>query len=544
MINSNNNTAKKINKPPIFATVGVMMSITLTGKIMGILRDRMQSVYYGTYSMEAIAFEQASFLPRVFLDIMFASIFSASFIPVFNRYLETKGKEAAFQLAASFIKFLLLVTIAVTALCIIFAVPIYNLFLGGQYLAPETRDLGVLLLRMMFPIMVISSLAFSLTGILQSLGKFNIPAAMSVASNGIILLYYFFFIDYFGVYGLAVAFLLGWSAQVLIQIPFLVKQQFFTSANFKVSFKDSKAMREIGQLTLPVMVASWLGPVNFLVNGRASITLYGGEHGFVALNRAHVLYTVITGLFVLSLANVLFPTLSKLAAHKDWKEYAVFLRTSLRGLLFLLLPITFGLMAVAEPLVRLVFQGGRFQDTSVEITATALFFFSLGIVGFGLQIILSRACFALQDGKGPLITSVLAMVINFILSFALAPSMEIGGPAMASSIAISLAAVGLLMRLRQKLPETLWTWRMTIDTSKMLILALAMYIAVRYGLGILDTRFIENSLAARVLMVCIPVGLGAGIYMIGAFILRIPEAKFAAEWALSKLNNSGKLKGV
>ncbi|MCL2420515.1 MAG: murein biosynthesis integral membrane protein MurJ [Defluviitaleaceae bacterium] len=527
--------------PSIFTTVGVMMSITLTGKVMGILRDRMQGVYYGTYTMEAIAFEQASFLPRVFLDIMFASVFSASFIPVFNRYLETKGKEAAFQLAASFIKFLLLVTAVVTAICIIFAVPIYDLFLGDSALPPETRTLGIFLLRLMFPIMIISSLAFSLTGILQSLGKFSIPAAMSVASNGIILLYYFFFIDHFGVYGLAAAFLLGWSSQVLIQIPFLIRQKFFTLDNFRASFKDNKAIKEIGQLTLPVMIASWLGPVNFLVNGRASVALYGGEHGFVAINRAYGLYTVITGLFVLSLANVLFPTLSKLAAHKDWKAYTAFLRSSLRGLLFLLLPIAFGLMAVAEPLVRLVFQGGRFQDISVQITATALFFFSLGIVGFGLQIILSRACFALQDGRGPLVTSVLAMAVNFILSFTLAPSMEIGGPAVASSIAISLAAAGLFMRLQKKLPERLWAKDMTIDICKMLILAAAMYAAVRYGLGFLNTLFMEDTLITRVLMVAAPAGFGAGIYMIGAFILRVPEARFAVEWGLNK---AAKLKGA
>ena len=511
------------------ARIAKIMAVTLIGKVMGILRDRMQGVYFGTYSPEGIAFTQASLLPRVFLDIMFASALSASFIPVFNLYLETKGKEAAFELAASFIKIVLLITTIVTLAAIIFAGPLYSFFLGGDLTRnPEAAFLGVRLLRMMFPIMIITSLAFSFTGILQSLGQFYIPAAMSIASNGIILLYYFFLIDYFGVYGLAAAFLTGWSFQVLIQAPFLIKT--FKNANIKFFASlwfCNEGLSSIGRLSLPVMVASWIGPVNLLVNTRASVTLYGGEHGVVAINMAHTLYTVITGLFVLSMANVLFPALSKQAALEDWESYSASLRGSIRGLLFLLLPMMFGLMALSEPLTALVFQGGRFQDTSVNITATALSFFSLGIAGFGLQVILSRACFALRDGRGPLLTGILAIAVNFILSYALAPTMEIAGPALASAIAVSTAAAGLSIRLHKKMPHGLWARDMAIDTVKMLVLALIMYTAVVFVMDF----FAGN----RILALLAPAGIGATIYMAGALILNLPEAGLRFSWVLGKL---------
>ena len=499
-------------------TVGLMMAITLTGKLMGIMRDRMQATYFGTYTAEAIAFMQASMLPRIFLDIAFASVFTASFIPIFNRYLETKGKQAAFELAARFIRIILLATIIGTAVAIIFAEPIYAVFLDGEALAYNVRPLGVQLLRIMFPIIVISSLAFSLTGILQSMGQYYIPAAMSIASNGIILLYYFFFIDSFGVTGLAVAFLLGWTGQVIIQIPFLIKHKFSLFA------RGGGSLRDIGQLAIPVMVATWISPVNFLVNTRASVNLYGGEHGFVAISFAHSLFTVITGLVVLTVANILFPTLSKFAAHENWKDYTAFLRSSVRGLLFLLIPMTFGLMAVAQPLVSLVFEGGRFQATSVEITATALFFFSLGIVGFGMQVIFSRACFALQDGRGPLITAIVAMFVNLVLSFALVSEMEIAGPALASAIAISIAAIGLFIRLMQKLPEPLWTKDMTIDSVKILILAVAMFWLVTF-------------LLANTFMV-LAIVVGAVIYFVGALIFGVVEAKITVEWIMGKITRS------
>ena len=524
-----------------FSTLTIkIIAITLIGKVMGILRDRMQGIYFGTYSAEGIAFTQASLLPRVFLDIVFASVLSASFIPVFNNYLETKGKEAAFELAASFIKIVLLVTIVVTIIAMIFTGPIYFIFMDGGAASPDVRYLGTRLLRMMFPIMAITSLAFSFTGILQSLGQFYIPAAMSIASNGVILLYYFFLIDRFGVFGLAAAFLLGWSMQVVIQIPFLIRHGFFKNLRLyrkppPTSEKNNNetlkiGLRDIKQLTLPVMVASWLGPVNFFINARASVPLYGGEHGFVAINMAYTLYTVITGLLVLSVANVLFPALSKLVAREDTKEFIGLLRGSMRGLLFFLLPITFGLIAIAEPLVSLVFQGGRFQETSVDITQTALSFFSLGIIGFGMQVILSRACFAMQDGLGPLVTSILAIAVNFILSFTLAPVMEIGGPALASSIAITLAALGLFLRLHKKLPEKLWTLEMTVDTAKMLILSVIMYVTVIFSMDFFSDFYLNFSsnfiIAARFLDVIIPTGIGGLVYLAGAFVFRVGVVKF------------------
>ncbi|MCL1998417.1 MAG: murein biosynthesis integral membrane protein MurJ [Turicibacter sp.] len=508
----------------MISKIGIVIVIAAIGKIMGVLRDRMQAVHFGTYGAEALAFSQASLLPRLFLDIMFASILSASFIPIFNRYLENKGREAALDLAASFVKLALILTTAFTVVAIILAAPIYTMLLSGEALPPETELLGIRLLRIMFPLLIISGLAFTFTGILQSLGKFYIPAAMSIASNGVILLYYFLFIERFGVYGLALAFILGWSTQVLIQIPFLVKIKFFGHLSKKNTYLREE-FAGIGRLTLPAMVASWLGPINFWVNTRATINLYDGDHGFVALNMAYSLYTVITGLFVLSVSNILFPALSKMAARKDWSEYTELLQNSLRGLLFFLIPMTFGVMAVSEPLVSFVFQGGLFQETSVEITAIALFFFSPGIVGFGTQVILIRACFSIQDGKAPLYTSLLAMAINLILSFALAPHMEIGGPALASSIAITVAALCLFLRLRIRISKNLWNLSMSIDTAKMLLLAIIMYFAVTYSLN-----FFDNRLWALV----VPIIGGLTLYILGTFALKIPESKIILNF-LTKL---------
>jgi len=276
------------------------------------------------------------------------------------------------------------------------------------------------------------------------------------------------------------------------------------------------------------MVATWVGPVNLWVNSRAASGLHDG-HSFNAIFYANSLYVVITGMFILSLANVLLPKLSRLAVNSDWDGFAIFLRGRLRGLFFLLFPTTFGIMAISEPLVRLVYFGGLFQDESVAVTSTALFFFSLGITGFGLQSILSRACYALQEGRAPLLTGIMAMAINLVLSFSLAPIMGIGGIALASSIAISSAAIGLFVMLRRKLPEqSLWTRDMTLDAAKMLAMSVIMYFAVRHGTARLELEL------PRLFAVLIPAGFGAAVYMAGCFALKIPETRALLDWLKNK----------
>jgi len=164
----------QVKEKSLFTTVGMMMMIALTGKVMGLLRDRMFGSYFGTDTMEAIAFTNASALSRNFLDVAFAAVFSAAFIPVFSKHLEAKGREAAFDLGARFVAIIGLLAMAFTVICVILAAPIYTLLYQGENTTPENLELGISLLRVIFPMLILSGLAFSFAGILQSMGQFNI----------------------------------------------------------------------------------------------------------------------------------------------------------------------------------------------------------------------------------------------------------------------------------------------------------------------------------------------------------------------------------
>ena len=500
-------------------TVAIMMSITIIGKIMGVLRDSMQANAFGADTVESIAFAQASMLPRNFLDIMFAAAFSASFIPVFTSYMETKGKQAAFDLAALFITVVTVLTAGVALISILLAEPIFAFSLRAEALPYGTVSLGATLLRYMFPLMILSGLAFSFTGILQSLGEFRIPAAMSIVSNGIILVYYFFFIDRFGVYGLAVAFLVGWGAQGLIQLPFLIKHKF--KFRFRFNLKDP-GLRQIGKLALPVLISSWIVPINIMVNANAASGLYGGEFGVNAIYFAHGLFAIVSGVFVLSVANVIFPKLSRQAAAMDESGFSQTVNETVRVLLFFLLPLTFGLMALSQPLVELVYGGGLFGDTAVQITGTALFYFSIGVVGYGLLIVLSRACYATFDGRTPIIAAVVAIATNVVLSFSLAPYLEIVGPALAAVISQTLGAAILVVALTRK-GVLKWPRATVVEIVKMLFCA---------GLMLVVILFILRTIADYhvVLQLGVTGIAGVVVYFGFAWVVRIKEMSWVTKF--------------
>jgi putative peptidoglycan lipid II flippase len=501
-----------MNKGGAFKAVSMMMIITLLGKALGLLRDSFVGSYYGTASIEGAAFNYASVLPRSFMDVMFASAISASFIPVFKEALEREGQERAFRLGHHFISVILTLSAAVTLVCILLAHPIVAWYDGGQN--PAAIDLAARLIRIMFPIIIITCLAFSLTGILQSMGEFNIPAAMGLAANSVIIIYFFLGMKTFGVTGLCAAYLLGWAAQFFIQIPFLWRRNF--RYRFTIHGKD-EGMKKIGRLMLPVMVSTWVAPVNALVNGKAALLDPTGIEAFNAIVYANTLYSVITGVFVLSVSNVIFPRLSVLAAQDDEAGFSRTMRQTIRVLFFFLIPMTLGLMALSRPLVRLVYERNQFTSLSTTLTSTAMIFFCAGIPGFGLQTILTRGFYARQQGKTPMITGLIAIAVNLMLSYTLVPWLGVGGPALANSIAITL--ISLVMLLRMKGIVSLAFFR---DLFKMLAAGLLMLAAVLFTREWMTGKLADTVLN-RMLILGLTVMIGLILYIGASALLRIPE---------------------
>lgn len=496
-------------------TISIMMLITLLGKLLGLYRDRLLAVNYGV-GMEANAFYAASRIPRVFFDAVFASAIAACFIPVFSEYLTRDGREKAFRFSGNFL------TIT-GVLCAVFSVagmalaePLVSLFAVGY--DAQTTALTVSLTRVMFPTVLFTGIAFSFVGVLQALGEFTVPALISVVSNGVIILYFLTLNQKFGIYGLAVAFLVGWLLQALIQLPALRRKGFQYRPGFDLR---SEGMSKVFALMVPVMVSTWVQPINLTINCRFGSQLYDGA-GVTAIELSTNLYLIIAGVFVLSVTNVIFPKLSRLTAGGQQGEFQQTLISTMRGCLFFILPMAAGLMVVSQPLVEFIYGGGQFDSFAVDITAKALFWVSLGMVGYAVQNVLSRAYFARQDGRGPLVAGILSIGANVILCLVLTGPLKVAGLAIASSASATIYAILLDLPLERRGEGFLLQPAFLKELGKMMVSTIVMALAA-WGVLQVTAGLLAGKLGLLVSMGA-AAAAGAVVYFLLTLILKLDEA--------------------
>ncbi len=507
-------------------TVGFMMMITLIGKLLGLVREQLLAANY-SIGAEAAAFMTASRIPRTFFDAVFASAISASFIPIFNEYLEKKGKQEAFRLSNIFITMIGVVTCIMTVLGIVFAEPITWLFADGM--TTYTAKICVEFLRILFPTVIFTGVAFSFVGILQSLEEFTIPAAMSIVSNAVIILYYIFLNDKFGIEGLTIVFLIGWAMQAMIQIPALYKKGYRFHVDFH--FKE-EGMKKIVLLMLPVMISTWIQPINFVINTKFASHIYFENYTDAAItiiDYSNTLYSIIVGVFVLSIANVMFPKMARLTTNHAEEDLGETISVTLRSMLFLLIPMMLGLMVLSEPIVKLMYERGNFNSFATQTTARALFYFSFGMIGFGVQNILSRVFYAKQDGKTPFYSGLVSIVVNVAFCFLLVDTMDVGGLALASSISSVVSAIFLFIPLQKKY-KNLISKSHLVDLLKMICSAVIMTVVAMICKNSMLLLSVEG-IIKNLIVVVLPAVAGGICYMLICYILGVEESKQALQMA-------------
>ena len=505
-------------------TISMVMAITLLGKVLGLYRDHLMAVHYGTTGMEAKAFYIASRIPRVFFDVVFASAIAACFIPVFSEYLTKKGKKEAFRFGSNFLSVMALLTAVLTVLGMVFAQPLVTLFADGY--DAETAALAASLTRTMFPTVLFTGVAFSFVGILQSMDRFNIPALISTVSNLVIIGYFFFLDDRFGVYGLAGAYLIGWLLQALIQVPSLRQLDFHYHPDF--SFR-SEGMRKAFSLMGPVMVSTWVQPINLTINTKFGSHLYDGA-GVSAMEYSTNLYLVVAGVFILSITNVIFPKVSRLTAQHQEDAFRDTIRQTVHSSLFFVLPMAAGMMTLARPMVSFLYGGGAFDEFSVNITSQALVWVSLGMVGYGLQNILSRAYFAQQNGRTPLIAGGISILANVVGCMLLTEPLGVAGLAISSAISSTIYALLLIIPL-QRQGGGMLNGNFVRDGAKMLVSTVGMaavVLVVRFGLE----NLLPQGKFGELVLLGLCALLGVAVYFLLTTLTGLDEAKMV--WDMVK----------
>ncbi|MCC5909740.1 MAG: murein biosynthesis integral membrane protein MurJ, partial [Clostridiaceae bacterium] len=301
-------------------------------------------------------------------------------------------------------------------------------------------------------------------------------------------------------------------AQLVFLAPFLFKEGYKYKPMF--SIKDNNIGRLV-YLSIPVILGTSVNQINKLVDRTiASQIAIGGISGLIYASR---LIWYIQGIFVMSLVTVLFTSISKKAANNDIKGLKKSLVEAIVGINLFLIPTTIGAMIFSQPIIELLYGRGEFDYYSVKLTSNVLFYYSIGMLGFGLREVLSRAFFSLQDTKTPMANAVLGMVLNVILNLILSKYLGIGGLALATSISAIVTTILMGNSLRKKIGH-IGSKTLFISSLKIILASLIMGLISKFTF-----EYLKMSKGYQNLSLVIAIAIGILIYFGFIYFMKIEE---------------------
>lgn len=494
-------------------TAGFMAMAMLAAKALGLVRNSLLTAYFGA-GVVSDAFSTASTLPTTLFDVVIGGVISAAFIPVFNDIMSKRGKDEAMRFVNKFVTLVVCISVLVAALGIIFRSQLVMLM--AKNYNEETHELAAQLTAIMFPMIIFTGLAFSFVGLLQSFGQYKIPSLISLISNLAIILYYVLFGEKFGVYGLSVTMVIAWSLQFLIQLPWIRKFGVRYRPDFK--FKDP-AIKQTLLLAGPMLIATWVQPLYSIVNQRFASNI---ESAVTYIQQSNQLYIMVVGIFSFVVTNLIFPKLAQAVAREDMNEAKRLTVSSIRAIVLVIAPLMAGFIILSKPIAAIIYGYGKMDDIGVEAISMLLKYYSVGMLGLGLNEILSKAFFSLHDSKTPMRNSVISMVVNIVLAYIFYNFMSTNGLALAAACgSIVNAALNWFCMVR-KYPDMIK--RKDIKNMLLCVIAAALMGVIVYIIYVsISGRF--GGLIGNIIVCAACGGAGVIVYAVITYIFGVDEVR-------------------
>ncbi|MBP7776544.1 MAG: murein biosynthesis integral membrane protein MurJ [Acidobacteria bacterium] len=454
-------------------SAGVVGAATMTSRVLGLMREQVLAYWFGA-SDAMDAFLVAFRVPNLVRDLFAEGAMSAALVPTFSRTLANEGKARAWQLGNSVMNALVLVTGVFVVGAMVFAPTLIDWLAGDYASVPGKFELTVTLTRTMAPFLVLIAVAAACMGMLNSLNVFFIPALSPAMFNvasivvGVGLVPVAITVGVQPILAMAIGTLVGGIGQVLLQWPPLRARGFRWSP--RLDFSDP-GLRRVLVLMGPGMVGLAATQLNVFVN---TVVATGEGTGAVSwLGYAFRVMYLPIGLFGVSIATATTPALARLAAAADTPRMRSTLASAVALMLTLNVPATLGLVVLATPIVRILFERGSFGPADTAATAAAVQLYAIGLVGYSVVKILSPAFYALNRSRTPAAVGVAAVLLNAFLSVTTAPVFGYKGLAFSASIAALFNAATLAFLLRRSLGG-LELARVAATFGKVLVAALVM----------------------------------------------------------------------
>jgi len=489
----------------LFKSTAIVSSMTMISRILGFIRDMMFARFFGAGSgTDAffVAFKIPNFLRRLFAE----GAFSQAFVPVLSDYKEQGSKQALRNFIDRTAGTLAIILMVTTIIGMLAAPYLIMLFAPGFAWEGEQYDLAVQMLRITFPyLFFISSVAFA-GGILNSFGKFAVPAFTPVFLNLCLIGAAIWLAPLMDepVVALAWGVFFAGAVQLVFQFPALRRLGLVPRLRF--GFKDS-GVKHILKLMVPALFGVSITQINLLLDTLIASFLATGSVSWLYYSDRLVEFPL--GLFGIALATVILPSLSKNHAADDMESFSKSLDWGLKLVILIGAPASLGLMMLAEPMISTLFQYNEFGMHDVAMAGRSLMAYSLGLLGFILVKVLVPGFTSRKDMKTPVRFGIYAMIANMGLNIALVFPLAHAGLALATSLgAFFNASLLLFALLRSGVYLPSMGWRIYILR---IILATAAMTALLY-------HFVDASLwlhwgiVDRAINLAMWIGLGGALY--------------------------------
>ncbi|MDA3970484.1 MAG: murein biosynthesis integral membrane protein MurJ [Desulfobulbaceae bacterium] len=502
-------------------SAGLVSIAIMCSRVLGLIREQVFAYFFGAgfaYDSFVVAFR----IPNLLRDLFGEGALSAAFVSVFSDYNVNKGEVETWKLANNVLAFFGILLSLLTLLGIYFAEDLVLLLVDGEFEADVAKvALTTTLASIMFPFLILISLSAVVMGALNTKGKFFVPAMASAFFNmgsivgGLGCVYWFSALGYPPISGMAVGTLIGGGLQLCCQLPLLRKVGFRLRPY--LNLRDP-GLRRILVLLAPAVIGVSATQFNVFVNTKFASACIPGSVSW--LNYGFRLVQLPIGVFGVALSTATLPLLAKYISRGEVSRVRDSLASSLTMGFCLAIPSAVGLWVLAEPIIRLIFEHGRFNAVDTMNTASVLRFYSLGLFAYAAVKILAPAFYALEDSRVPVIGSFLAVGVNYgFVSYFVG---EYGFNAIAMSLAVSMSCnfLFLFVVLSRKLSGFSYSY-VGLALVKIIIAAGCMGGWLYFAAGLFDPA--AWSLLQQVLSVGFYVVTGGAVYGVLLHMLQLHE---------------------
>ena len=534
-------------------SAGIVSLAIMGSRVLGLVRELIFAAYFGA-GFATDAFIIAFRIPNLLRDLFGEGALSAAFVTTFTQKLNNEDEQSAWRLANLVNNGLFIVLSIIALLGIIFSPQIVHLLMDinprrgtlDPVKALQTYELAVQMTRIMFPFLLMISLAAVAMGVLNTKGLFGIPASASTMFNvgsifGGLICSYLLAPDYIAsvtsailhgqrpelspqaaaraIIGMAIGTLIGGVLQWLIQVPSLRKVGYRWQPI--LSFKD-EGVRQVMKLMTPAIIGAAAVQVNVLVSTNFASSL--GEGPVSWLNYAFRLIQFPIGVFGVAISTATITKTAREAAQGKFDDFRKTIASSLRLTMLMTIPSTVGLIVLARPIIGMIYERGRFTASDTSQTAEALMFYALGLTAYSAIKVLAPAFYALKDTRIPMLASVLSIITNYFVAKLSIEYFGIGHRGLALSVsAVAIINFGMLFFFLRRKLGGIDGWSLLLAFVKIVVAALLMGAAC-YLVSEQLIHFLGNqALLARVVNVMLSVGVGVIVFGVAAKLMRVSE---------------------